>query len=162
MPIPPYVEALRAAVGTTQLWLPGATAVVLDRDDDPSQALLVRRADNGEWTPVTGIVDPGEHPAVTAVRESQEEAAVQVRVVGLAAVGVTGVVAYPNGDTARYLDHTFRCVWVDGEARVGDDESTDVRWWPLDGLPDMTEQMAARIERALRFNGVTELVPGEG
>lgn len=162
MPIPPYVAHLREHVGRGELWLPGATAVVLDSEDDPTQVLLVRRSDDGEWTPVTGIVDPGEHPATTAVREAAEEASVEVRVIGLAAVGVTGPVAYPNGDSSRYLDHTFRCVWVSGEARVGDEESTDVRWWSLGALPTMTEQMSARLRRALDFRGRTVLVDGEG
>ena len=73
MPIPPYVLHLRTMVGRELLWMPGVTAVVLR--DGPSgpgavpEVLLVRRSDNGAWTPVTGIVDPGEHPHVTAVRE---------------------------------------------------------------------------------------------
>ena len=37
---------------------------------------MVKRSDNGEWTPVTGIVDPGEEPAVGAVREALEETGV--------------------------------------------------------------------------------------
>ena len=32
-------------------------------------ALLARRADNGAWSPVTGIIDPGEHPGDAALRE---------------------------------------------------------------------------------------------
>ena len=39
--------------------LPGVTAVVI-RD---RQVLLVKRADNQAWTPVMGIVEPGENPA---------------------------------------------------------------------------------------------------
>ena len=38
--------------------------------------LLVKRSDNGAWTPVTGIVDPGEEPAVAAAREALEETGV--------------------------------------------------------------------------------------
>src|SRR4029453_18535913 len=59
MPIPPFVVELRELVGTHQLWLPGVTAIIL-RDDE---VLLTERADNGEWAPVTGILDPGEEPA---------------------------------------------------------------------------------------------------
>ena len=54
MATPDFVLALREKIGTDPLWLPGATAVVV-RD---RSVLLVRRADTGEWTPVTGIVDP--------------------------------------------------------------------------------------------------------
>ena len=38
------------------------------------EVLLVRRADTGAWTPVTGIIDPGEQPAVAGAREVLEEA----------------------------------------------------------------------------------------
>lgn len=158
MPIPPYVAELRQHVGHAELWLPGVTAVVLDRDDDPSQVLLVRRSDDGRWTPVTGIVDPGEHPAVTAVREAAEEACVEVRVVGLAAVGVMDRVEYPNGDASRYLDHTFRCAWVSGEPAVGDDESSEVGWRSLDDLGDVAPHFRARIERAVGWDGSAALV----
>ncbi|GGF52610.1 putative MutT/NUDIX-family protein [Marmoricola endophyticus] len=158
MPIPPYVADLRRHVEHTELWLPGTTAVVLDDDTEPTRVLLVRRSDNGAWTPVTGIVDPGEHPAVTAVREAAEEACVEIRVVGLVAVGVVDEVTYDNGDRARYLDHTFRCVWVSGEPAVGDDESSEVRWWPLDDLTALAPRMRERIERALAWDGTTALV----
>ena len=89
--------------------------------------LLVRRSDNGAWTPVTGIVDPGEDPHVTAVREVEEEACVVAEVERLVWVSASGVVTHVNGDLGQYLDHTFRCRWVSGEPRPGDDESTDAQ-----------------------------------
>lgn len=72
MPTPEFVQRLRRKIGTDLLWLAGATAVVFDGQ----AVLLVKRADNGQWTPVTGIVDPGEHPAQTAAREVLEETGV--------------------------------------------------------------------------------------
>jgi len=74
MPIPDFVLELRELVGTRQLWLPAVTAVVR-RDDE---VLLTRRADNGQWAPVTGIVDPGEEPGVAARREAREETGVDI------------------------------------------------------------------------------------
>jgi 8-oxo-dGTP pyrophosphatase MutT (NUDIX family) len=153
---PEFILALREKVGTSLLWLPGVTAVVLDE----GRVLLVRRADSGEWTPVTGICDPGEHPAETAVREVLEETGVRCRVVGLAWVDVTRVVEYPNGDRSQYVDHTFRCSYVDGVAHVADDESSDVRWFPLGGLPPMDAWHAERIRTAVGFSGSTRLSPG--
>ncbi|MBP0661747.1 NUDIX domain-containing protein, partial [Mycobacterium tuberculosis] len=70
MGTPDFVLELRKHVGSAPLWLAGATAVI--RDPDAARVLLVRRSDNGWWTPVTGIVDPGEHPADAAVREAHE------------------------------------------------------------------------------------------
>lgn len=145
MPIPDFVVALRERVGTLPLWLPGVTAVIR-RDDE---VLLVRRADNDQWAPVTGIVDPEEEPAVCARREALEETGVEITVDRLASTSVLPGVVHANGDRASYLDLTFACTWVAGEAHVADDESTDVRWWPSDALPAMTASMLTRIEGAL-------------
>ena len=145
MPIPEFVADLRKLVGDHPLWLSGVTAVIR-RDDE---VLLVRRADNGEWSPVTGIIDPSEEPAVCAAREAMEETGVEIRVDRLASVDAATSVTYPNGDRASYLDVNFACTWLSGEAYVADDESVDVRWWPLDALPEPDRWMGERIEAAL-------------
>ena len=153
MPIPPHVEQLRRHVGHEPLWLTGVTAIVLREDpecaDGPPQVLLVRRSDDGRYTPVSGIVDPREHPADTAVREAAEETCVQIAVERLIAVRVVGPITYPNGDVSNYVDHTFRCRWVAGEPRVGDDEATEVGWWPTDALPPLGEDHVRLVERAV-------------
>ncbi len=149
MPIPDFVLNLREKVGHDLLWLPGVTAVVLDGD----HVLLVRRSDNGEWTPVTGIVDPGEHPSRTAAREVLEETGVSCTVEGLVWVNVTRPVVYDNGDRAQYLDHTFRCRYVDGDAHAADDESSEVGWFHLERLPVMEAEFEERIRAAVRHDG---------
>jgi 8-oxo-dGTP pyrophosphatase MutT (NUDIX family) len=152
MPIPPFIVELRRLVGTHQLWLPAVTAVVLR--DAPGGApgrevLLTRRADNGAWAPVTGILDPGEEPAVGAAREALEETGVAVSVDRLASVSVTPPVVHGGGDRAIYLDLTFACSPVSGEARVADDENLEVAWWPLDAMPPMEHWLRQRIDDAV-------------
>lgn len=149
MPIPDFVVRLRERIGHDLLWLPGVTAVVL-RDDE---VLLVERSDNGRWAPVTGIVDPGEHPEVAAVREALEETGVVCEVERLIWVNVTPVITHVNGDLAQYLDHTYRCRYVSGEAHVADDESSSVRWCRLDELPPMEPVLVERIRRAAAADG---------
>lgn len=151
MPIPDFVRDLRAHVGTAELWLPGITAVVLRGRD----LLLVQRADTGAWTPVTGIVDPGEDPGVAARREVLEETGVEVRVDRLAWVQALATTTHVNGDVATYLDHTFACSHVAGEPYVADDESRDVRWCPVDDLPEMSTSFADRIACVLAGDPVT-------
>jgi ADP-ribose pyrophosphatase YjhB (NUDIX family) len=145
MAIPDFVLALRTKIGTAPLWLSGVTAVVV-KDE---QILLVRRADNGAWTPVTGIVDPGEQPADAAVREVVEEAGVRVVPERLAGVGVTDLVVYDNGDMSQYLDLTFRMRWTGGDPYPADGENTEAKWFPLGALPPMSAEMTGRIEAAL-------------
>jgi len=141
VPIPDFVLRLREKIGHDPLWLPGITAVVL-RDDE---VLLVRRSDNGQWGPVTGIVDPGEHPAVAARREVLEETGVDCHVEALVSVNVGGVVVHANGDLAQYLDHTFLCRYDGGVAHPADDESTEALWCPLSDLPPMGPHLVGRI-----------------
>lgn len=155
MAIPDFVLALREHVGTAPLWLSGVTAVVCRGDD----ILLARRADNGAWTPVTGIIDPGEEPADAAVREVAEEADVRVVPERLVMVSVTPVVTYANGDVSQYLDLSFRMRWLSGDPHPADGENTDVRWFHRDELPSLSSDMAERVEAALanqpeaRFRG---------
>lgn len=161
MPIPPYVAHLRTMVGQDLLWLPGCTAVVLREAGEAGEAgkageagggpevLLLRRSDNGEWTPVTGIIDPGEQPHEAAVREVLEETCVVAEVERLVWVSAGGVVRHVNGDRAQYLDHTFRCRWVSGEPRPGDDEATETAWFGLADLPPMQQRFVDRIACAV-------------
>ncbi len=112
------------------------------------QVLLVKRSDNLAWTPVTGIVEPGENPADCAVREVLEETGIHVVARRLAWVHVTRPMVYANGDHAQYLDHVFRMDWVGGEPFPADDESLDACWCDLAEVPDMSVDMRRRIELA--------------
>lgn len=145
MGIPDFVLSLREKIGTQPLWLSGVTAVVVKED----RLLLVRRADNGAWTPVTGIVDPGEQPADAAVREVAEEAGVQAEPLRLAQIDVTEMVTYENGDRSQYIDLVFRMRWVDGDPFPADGENTHAAWFSLDELPELSAEMTGRIEAAL-------------
>lgn len=145
MPTPDFVLALREKIGTDPLWLSGVTAVVFKEES----VLLVRRSDTGDWTPVTGIIDPGEHPATAAVREVEEEANVTASVERLVRVGVTNPVVYPNGDQSQYLDLVFRLRFESGTAFPADGENTEAAWFALDALPALSEDMADRIRAAV-------------
>lgn len=149
VPIPDFVRDLREKIGQAPLWLAGATAVVVDGD----RILLIRRSDTGAWTPITGIIDPGEEPAVTLVREALEEANVSIEVQWLTSTWVTRRIRYENGDEAQYLDLTFRCRYLGGDPKPVDGEASEVAWFPLDGMPPMGDEMTARVRHALREEG---------
>jgi 8-oxo-dGTP pyrophosphatase MutT (NUDIX family) len=134
------------------LWLPGVNAVVRD---GRGQVLLNRRSDTGEWSLLSGILEPGEEPAAGVIREVLEETGVRVLPVRLVAVTVSPQITHGNGDHVQYLELLFACR-LDGEgeaARVNDDESLEVAWFPPTALPAVRPYVAARIGWALHDRG---------
>ncbi|MBQ1444279.1 MAG: NUDIX domain-containing protein [Renibacterium sp.] len=155
MPIPDFILSLRQKIGHDPLWLPGVGAVVLD---DAGRVLLGRRADNGAWTIITGMLDPGEEPAVGAAREVLEETGVLVEVQRLVSTNVVGPVVFANGDVCTFLNQSFRCRYLSGEARVNDDESSDVRWFALDDLPELNAAHLRAVQLAQAPDGAAWFV----
>ncbi|SFI36131.1 MULTISPECIES: NUDIX hydrolase [Microbacterium] len=145
MATPEFVLALREKIGTAPLPLVGTTAVVF-RDE---KVLVGKRADNGEWRCVSGIVDPGEEPADAAARECLEEAGVVVRVERLALVHQVPRITYANGDQADYLDLVFRCTWVSGDPHPADGELTEVGWYGLGELGELAPEQVRLVALAI-------------
>jgi 8-oxo-dGTP pyrophosphatase MutT (NUDIX family) len=141
MPTPEFILELRERVGTMPLWLSGVTAVVVrptdDADAEVDEILVIRRADNGRWAPVAGIIEPGEHPADTAEREIAEEAGIVAEVEQIAGIDVSAQVEYENGDSSRYLVVVVRCRWISGDPYPVDGEALEVRWVRLDRLEEL-------------------------
>jgi ADP-ribose pyrophosphatase YjhB (NUDIX family)/GNAT superfamily N-acetyltransferase len=159
MPTPDFILALRDKVGTDLLWLTGVSAVVRN---ERGEVLLGRRVDSGEWALVSGILEPGEQPAIGLVREIEEETGVVARVEALVSVETQPEQGYPNGDRAQYLDLCFLATHVSGEARVNDDESLAVGWYAVDALPEpLADSARRRLERALAHEGRTWFATAE-
>lgn len=150
MGTPGFITDLRKDIGHRELWLVGSSATVWRPGPQGTrEILLVRRRDNGMWTPICGIVEPGELPSEAVVREAAEEAGVRIEVQRFVRVCAEKTLTYSNGDHCRFLDHDFLCRWVDGEARVSDDESSEVGWFLEDRLPEMPASHRRRIEVSL-------------
>ncbi|MEV0321116.1 NUDIX hydrolase [Streptomyces sp. NPDC050658] len=146
MATPDFIRTLRADIGHQPLWIPGVTAIVFD---DEGRVLLGRRSDNGKWSVIGGIPDPGEQPAECAVREVFEETAVHCVPERVVLVEALEPITYPNGDVCQFMDITMRCRAVGGQARVNDDESLEVGWFATDALPDLHEFGVFRIKQAM-------------
>ena len=152
MPTPPFVLDLRRSLGHDRLFLPGVCGVVVRDDLEPRRpyVLFGRRTDNGRWSLPSGIVEPDEQPATTLAREVWEETRVRVDVGRLVLLTVDPELVYPNGDRCQYVSMTFRCRYLDGEAAVGDDESSEVAWRPADEPPaDLDDLQRRRLALAL-------------
>ena len=147
MPTPDYILDLRRSYGQGLLLLPGVSAVVLRHDE---HVLLTQRSDTGRWSLPAGIVEPGEQPGTAMLRELVEETRVVAEIERLALLTTDPAQSYPNGDRCQFVSMCFRCRYVSGEAQVGDEESTDVAWFPISGLPgDLSAIQRRRIDCAL-------------
>lgn len=173
MSTPEFIVKLRKKIGHAPLWLPGVTAVVLrDVATSPTSAtrhqspevLLVKRSDNGEWTPVTGIIDPNEQPHDAAVREVKEETGLDVTVEALIGTGAVGPVEYPNGDVTSYVDIAVRCAVSGSDVpRVADDESVAVKWFSISEMPPMKTRFPLIIADAVaQRTSPTDFTPRMG
>ena len=152
MPTPDYIATIRRVYGQGRLLLPGVSAVVLRTDLEPGRVhiLLTRRSDTGRWSLPAGIVEPFEQPAAAILRELLEETRITADVERLALLRTDPDVVYPNGDRCQFVAMCFRCRYVSGEAQVGDEESTEVAWFPADDLPnELTDIQIRRIRCAL-------------
>jgi 8-oxo-dGTP pyrophosphatase MutT (NUDIX family) len=109
------------------------------------------------WFHFGGHWEPGDRSLLaTATREAAEES------------GITGLVVDPEPvhldlhhvefcrghDRADHLDVRYAALAPAGAEPHTSDESLDVRWWPLDGLPELEPEMhelialsCARLDR---------------
>ena len=147
MPVPEFLRELRSHVGHGLLFLPGVSGLVFN---ERNELLLGRRTDNGRWAVIGGVMEPGgETPAQAVAREVLEETGVTVAIERVSGVYTLPAITYPNGDQTQYVSIAFRCRPVSGTPHAADDESSDVRYFPLDALPpDLSPAQLRRIADA--------------
>lgn len=154
MPIPEYIRIIRQKIGHDLLFMPGVVAVI---NNTAGHTLLQRRADNGLWSLVGGILEPGEEPADCILREIWEETGLTARADRI--IGVycepDGIVHYPSGDVVHFITVAFACTPLGGEPAVADEESLEVRYFPPDALPDMDPRHKRYLLQGLRGETTT-------
>jgi 8-oxo-dGTP diphosphatase len=109
--------------------------------------LLVRRCDTGAWELPGGRVDVGESAVEAAVRETAEEAGVQVLVTGLAGLFTDPghVVSAVNGEVRQQFVVLFRARAIGGVPHGDQHETTDAAWVALPDLPRLPIEPPVRI-----------------
>jgi 8-oxo-dGTP diphosphatase len=146
MALSEYIKSLRARAGPDLLLLPGVSALIFN---PAGEILLQRRSDNGRWALIGGMMEPGEQPADALVREVHEETGLTISPERITGIYLTRIITYPDGNTAQYVITAFRCRPISGTPHVADDESLEVRYFPINALPELSPDHRQRIEHAL-------------
>jgi 8-oxo-dGTP diphosphatase len=113
-----------------------AGGVVIRRNEGGLDvALAARRTRRGDlaWGLPKGLVEKGEDPSQTAVREVQEETGLQAEI--LQPLGDISYWYVWEGERIRKKVTFFLMEAVGGDMSLHDYEMEEVRWFPLDQAP---------------------------
>jgi 8-oxo-dGTP diphosphatase len=109
--------------------------------------LLVRRCDSGTWELPGGRVDVGETAVAAAVRETAEEAGVQVVVTEFAGLFTDPgqVVRSPEGEVRQQFAVLFRARAVGGVPHGDLHETSEAAWAAPADLPGLAMEPSVRM-----------------
>lgn len=124
-----------------------ASALVLDYAR--RHALLTLHPRIGRWLQLGGHCEPSDETLVSAaLREATEESGISGLTISPLPVAVhVHPVTCSLGVPTRHLDVQFVAYAPRGAEFECSDESLDLRWWPLDGLPDDTDFGLTQLAR---------------
>jgi ADP-ribose pyrophosphatase YjhB (NUDIX family) len=148
-----YVSRIRSIAGSQCLFLPGVRAIILD----PHNAVLLqRRTDMAYWGLPGGSVELEETVVDALKREVKEETSLEVlRAEPMALYsGPEERFRYPNGDEIQPFAVAFIIREWQGSPKADGNEGSELRFWPLDQLPqDLVSIHADTLSDYRRYTG---------
>lgn len=132
-----------------------AGGVAFRREDSEPQIAIICMKPKLRWQLPKGIVDPGESPEVTAVREVREEAGVETERLALIETIEYWYRSLRNGQPVRYhkFVHFYLLEYRSGDVADHDHEVEEARWVSFDEALDMLEFKSERevVEKARKM-----------
>ena len=123
-----------------------AGGVVFRGEKDRLEVVIVSVGGQNRWQLPKGLVDAGEKPEITAVREAREEAGVDSEVVQHLETIEYWFAGLDGGERVRFHKHVhfYLLRYLAGDTRDHDWEVNEARWVPFD---DATRQLTFDSER---------------
>lgn len=130
-----YLLDLRKIVGTRPLIACGAGVAIVNTDN---KLLMQKRADNGCWGLIGGMMELGESIDETAKREVFEEVGIILDKIDFFRVysGKDFYYKYPNGDEVYNVINVFTVRYSEfPEIKIDNKEVKEARFFDFDKLP---------------------------
>ena len=123
-----------------------AGGVVFRREKDRVEVVIVSVGGQNRWQLPKGLVDAGENPEITAVREAREEGGVSSEVVQPIETIEYWYAGLENGIRVRFHKrvHFYLLRYLSGDTKDHDREVNEARWVPIE---DATSQLAFDNEK---------------
>jgi 8-oxo-dGTP pyrophosphatase MutT (NUDIX family) len=132
-----------------------AGGVAFRRDGEDIQIAIVSVKPSLRWQLPKGIVDPGETPEFTAVREVREEAGIETELLRLIATIEYWYQRVQYGKRIRYhkFVHFYLLQYQSGDVANHDHEIEESRWVSFEEAIEMLEFKSERgvVEKALEI-----------
>ncbi|MGA8993689.1 MAG: NUDIX hydrolase [Nocardioidaceae bacterium] len=128
------------------------TAGVLVLSGDRREVLLTLHRKARRWFHLGGHCEPGDETlAQAALREGSEESGIEGLRLSPGPLHLDAHrVAFCGGHPeVTHLDVRYLALAPTGARPVVSEESLAVRWWPVDGLPDGADDLAALVAAGL-------------
>ncbi len=125
-----------------------AGGVVFRGEKGGIEAVIVAVGGQNRWQLPKGLVEGGEKPEITAVREAREEAGVESEVVQHLDTIEYWYAGLDAGERVRFHKrvHFYLLRYVAGDTRDHDWEVNEARWVPID---EATQQLTFDSERSV-------------
>jgi len=121
------------------------------KDSEPEIAIVSMKP-KLRWQLPKGIVDPGESPEVTAIREVREEAGVETERLGLIETIEYWYRSVRDGEPVRYhkFVHFYLLQYLSGDVAEHDHEIEEARWVSFEEAIEMLDFKSERevVEKA--------------